>query len=75
MDANQAKRKLKALREIEEQERRPRRSPRRRCTCGECRTCVDDARWERIFQEKFADPYYYNRDLIRFDSPLSSFPL
>ena len=25
----------------------------RGCTC---RTCSDNARWERIFQEKFADP-------------------
>ena len=31
----------------------------RRCNCGECRQCEDNARWERIFQEKFADPDYY----------------
>jgi hypothetical protein len=31
-----------------------------RCTCGECRSCLDNARWERIFAEKFADPNYYS---------------
>jgi hypothetical protein len=66
--------KNKAMREIEELASRPRRAPRRRCKCGECRNCQDDARWERIFQEKFADPYYYKREVVRFDSPLSSFP-
>jgi hypothetical protein len=25
----------------------------RRCVCGKCVTCVDNDRWERIFQEKF----------------------
>jgi hypothetical protein len=24
------------------------------CKCGTCKTCIDDARWEKIFQEKFA---------------------
>jgi hypothetical protein len=30
-----------------------------RCKCGLCLKCVEEARWERIFQEKFADPDYY----------------
>ena len=30
-----------------------------RCQCGTCRACLDNARWERIFQAKFADPTYY----------------
>ena len=25
----------------------------RRCVCGKCASCVDNERWERIFQEKF----------------------
>ena len=25
----------------------------RRCVCGKCASCVDNDRWERIFQEKF----------------------
>ena len=49
--------------------------PRRRrslCKCGKCGICKDNARWERIFQEKFADPEYYRQPLrIRFSSPLS----
>ena len=24
----------------------------KRCVCGKCASCVDDARWERIFQER-----------------------
>jgi len=43
----------------------PRRALPRRCQCGHCATCVDNARWERIFQEKFADPTYYERRTIR----------
>ncbi|HTT61005.1 MAG TPA: hypothetical protein VMG35_04160 [Bryobacteraceae bacterium] len=44
-----------------------------RCQCGECRTCQENARWERIFQEKFANSDYYHRDIrIRYASPLSS---
>ena len=25
----------------------------RRCVCGKCASCVDNDRWERIFQEKY----------------------
>ena len=50
--------------------------PRRvsgRCTCGQCRTCLENARWERIFQEKFANSDYYNHEIrIHYASPLSS---
>lgn len=36
--------------------------PRRRsCKCGICNQCVEDARWERIFAEKFEDKDYYRR--------------
>ena len=37
---------------------------RGRCSCGVCARCRDNARWERIFREKFADPSYYNGGLI-----------
>jgi hypothetical protein len=48
------------------------RRKRRVCQCGNCSTCKDNARWERIFQEKFADPEYYLQPLhIRYSSPLS----
>ena len=43
-----------------------------RCSCGLCHRCLDDARWERIFAAKFADPTYYNRHLTRLASPLTS---
>jgi hypothetical protein len=45
---------------------------RPRCHCGQCRQCLDDARWERIFAEKFADPNYYTRRHVRCSSPLES---
>ena len=41
---------------------------RRPCRCGLCYKCRDNARWERIFKEKFADPEYYNRPLRRDSS-------
>ncbi len=46
--------------------------PKRRCACGVCRDCVENARWERVFAEKFADPDYYQRRPISFSSPLST---
>jgi hypothetical protein len=42
------------------------------CRCGRCRQCLDNARWERIFAEKFADPNYYTRPAVRCVSPLTS---
>jgi hypothetical protein len=36
-----------------------RRRMRRVCRCGTCATCADNAKWERIFREKFEDPDYY----------------
>jgi hypothetical protein len=45
------------------------RRPYRRCRCGECPPCLENARWERIFEEKFADPNYYApRDVQRGSS-------
>jgi hypothetical protein len=44
----------------------------RRCRCGQCRRCLDNVRWERIFAEKFADPDYYTRSGVRCLSPLTS---
>ena len=43
-----------------------------RCAGGcTCRMCTDNARWERIFQEKFADPGYYSNPVTRNGSSLS----
>jgi hypothetical protein len=53
--------------------RSSRRSRRNICRCGHCQQCLDNARWERIFAEKFADPTYYTSGLvIRTASPLTS---
>jgi hypothetical protein len=43
----------------------------RRCRCGDCRTCRENARWERIFKEKFEDPTYYAHPPVRISSPLT----
>lgn len=47
------------------------KAKKRMCRCGVCATCQDNARWERIFQSKFADPDYYVRRVIRHNSPLN----
>jgi len=41
-----------------------------RCKCGICQRCQENARWDRIFQEKFADPDYYSPRPVRQGSPL-----
>jgi hypothetical protein len=43
-----------------------------RCKCGQCRQCLDDGKWERIFAEKFADPYYYTDPVSHGGSSLTS---
>lgn len=44
---------------------------RHRCHCGTCPTCQENARWDKIFNEKFADPNYYKAQPIRHTSSLS----
>jgi len=41
-----------------------------RCRCGQCPTCMHNARWERIFQGHFADPDYYAPRPVRHTSSL-----
>jgi hypothetical protein len=48
-----------------------RTSAPRRCHCGTCFHCVENLRWEKIFNEKFADPSYYSEREIRHCSALS----
>ena len=36
----------------------------RPCSCGKCARCVENARWDRIFNEKFADPDYYSQPIL-----------
>jgi hypothetical protein len=43
---------------------------RKRCACGTCNTCLDNARWDAIFNAKFADPDYYKARPIRSGSSL-----
>jgi hypothetical protein len=47
-----------------------RTKPQPNCNCQRCATCIDNARWERIFREKFADPYYYTSQQTRGASPV-----
>jgi hypothetical protein len=44
---------------------------RQLCKCGVCRWCLDNLRWDRIFNERFADPTYYGTLTIRHNSALS----
>lgn len=41
------------------------------CRCGSCKTCVSNARWERVYNEKFADGDYYIGMRLSNRSPLS----
>ena len=42
----------------------------KRCHCGTCPRCVEEARWERIFNERFADPDYYKQRPTHFGSSM-----
>jgi len=42
------------------------------CQCKVCERCLDNARWDRIFNEKFADPTYYGKLTVRHNSTLAS---
>jgi hypothetical protein len=44
---------------------------RRKCECGTCPRCLENARWERIFSEKFADAEYYKPRSVWGGSSLS----
>jgi hypothetical protein len=55
-DTGRAKRRHTVLPVVSAPAHRP-----RRCDCGACGRCLDNARWERIFREKFADPTYYRQ--------------
>lgn len=42
-----------------------------KCHCGRCGQCLENERWERIFQEKFADPDYYAPRIRLYGSSLA----
>jgi len=42
------------------------------CRCGLCQTCIDYARGERIFNEKFVDAQYYGGLQLSHRSPLAN---
>ena len=42
----------------------------RRCHCGTCPRCCEEARWNRIFNERFADPDYYKERPVHFGSSM-----
>jgi hypothetical protein len=41
------------------------------CNCGRCKWCLDNVRWDRIYDEKFADPMYYGGVVVRHNSSLA----
>ena len=36
-------------------------SPRPCCRSGKCHRCLEEARWDRLYRQNSADPYYYSR--------------
>jgi uncharacterized protein with PIN domain len=52
--------------------RKQRRLQGTRCRCGRCGSCLENARWERIYREKFADPNYYAPRIPPHASSLAS---
>lgn len=58
---------------VHQHQAKPAETPRKRrarCHCGVCTLCVDNARWETIFNAKFADPDYYKSRPVRGGSSL-----
>ncbi len=50
----------------------PSRPQRRQyCKCGRCKWCLDNVRWDRIYNEKFANPTYYGGIVVRHNSSLA----
>jgi hypothetical protein len=49
----------------------PKRLRRQGCACGACPACLENARWEKIFNERFADHSYYRNRGPQISSPLS----
>lgn len=45
--------------------------PHQRCECGQCKCCLGNARWDRIFKEKFDFPSYYGGLVVRHNSTLA----
>ena len=42
------------------------------CRSGKCPSCIEEARWERLFRQKFADAHYYSpRQNLWSVSPLA----
>jgi len=56
---------------VETEGRRSGVRQRQYCQCGQCKWCLDNARWERIFNEKFLDPTYYAGLSVRHSSTLA----
>ena len=44
---------------------------RQHCECGQCKRCLDNLRWDRIYDEKFADPTYYGNIVVKHNSTLA----
>ena len=43
------------------------------CRSGKCQDCLEDLRWDRLFRQNYADPYYYSRRQVVWPvTPLAS---
>jgi hypothetical protein len=66
--AVERRRQTRRSRQVKSAEPPPER--RKRCECGTCPVCLDNAKWEAIFNAKFADPDYYKSRPVRGGSSL-----
>ena len=56
---------LTIARQPQRRERFPRLEPYRRCTCGRCRECEDNERWDRIFARFEVKKYWEERGMFQ----------
>ncbi len=49
----------------------PRRGRSRSCACRTCARCLENAKWERIYTQRFEDPDYYKPRALKRGSSLS----
>ncbi len=68
--ASRGTRARRSLRGLNLSEREASGSRPRTCKCGVCRFCLENKRWNHIFEQKFADPTYYSGPIVRHSSSL-----
>jgi hypothetical protein len=55
-----------------ENREKKRTNPQPNCLCRRCDTCIENARWDRIFREELADPSCYSRHQAGNSLPMAA---